>query len=116
MKEYKIVVRKKENKTLIEKFIRYSNSGNLDSVKVTKAKIDRLTDEQLLNVPMYKFTDEQKKTYNTLGGAPHLDGSYTVFGEVVEGMEVVDKIAAVPRNKKDDRPITDIHMKISIIK
>lgn len=56
-----------------------------------------------------KFTPEQRKVYTTVGGAPHLDGEYTVFGEVVEGMEVVDKIAGVKRDR-NDRPIEDIRI------
>lgn len=54
-----------------------------------------------------KFTAEQRKVYTTVGGTPHLDGDYTVFGEVVEGMEVVDKIAAVQCGYAD-RPVTDV--------
>lgn len=54
-----------------------------------------------------KFTPEQIEVYNTLGGAPHLDGDYTVFGEVLEGMEVVDRIAAAERDG-NDRPVKDI--------
>ena len=42
----------------------------------------------------FKFTDAQKEAYKTVGGTPHLDGNYTVFGEVVSGLDVVDKIAA----------------------
>lgn len=53
------------------------------------------------------FTDEQRKVYETIGGAPFLDGDYTVFGEVVEGMDVVDKIAAKPKDRYD-RPTTDV--------
>lgn len=52
------------------------------------------------------YTEAQKKLYETLGGAPHLDGNYTVFGEVIDGMDIVDKIAAQPRNKMD-RPDAD---------
>jgi hypothetical protein len=88
---------------------------NMDSVKITRAKIDQLTDAELPNVPPYKFSDEQRKAYTTVGGTPHLDGSYTAFGEVIEGMDVVDKIAAVPRDHSD-RPLTDVRMKITIIK
>jgi len=53
------------------------------------------------------FTEEQKEIYSTVGGAPHLDGSYTVFGEVIEGLEVVDKIAAVP-TAGANKPVNDI--------
>lgn len=54
-----------------------------------------------------KFSEEQREVYRTVGGAPHLDGSYTVYGEVVEGMDVVDKIAAAKRDGFD-RPLEDI--------
>jgi peptidyl-prolyl cis-trans isomerase B (cyclophilin B) len=60
------------------------------------------------------FTPEQAEAYATVGGTPFLDGDYTVFGEVVEGMEVIDKIAAVPCGPMD-RPIEDVKMKMSII-
>ena len=53
------------------------------------------------------LTQEQIDCYTTLGGAPHLDGSYTVFGEIISGMDIVDKIAAQPKDKRD-RPVTDI--------
>ena len=53
------------------------------------------------------FTEEQRKVYETIGGAPFLDGDYTVFGEVVEGMDVVDKIAAKPKDRYD-RPTADV--------
>ena len=74
-----------------------------------------MTDIEALKIPAYKFSDEQRKAYTTVGGTPHLDGSYTVFGEAIEGMDVVDEIAGVPRNKFD-RPLTDVRMKITIIK
>ena len=55
----------------------------------------------------FHFTPEQIQAYTTVGGAPHLDGSYTVFGEVVEGMDVVDKIQQV-KTDRSDRPEEDV--------
>ena len=59
--------------------------------------------------PALKFSREQIAAYTTVGGAPHLDGAYTVFGEVTEGMEVIDKIQAVKTNRAD-RPETDVRI------
>ena len=57
-----------------------------------------------------KIPADQRKVYTTLGGVPHLDQNYTVFGEIVKGLEVVDKIAAVPTSKgpDKDRPLQDV--------
>jgi cyclophilin family peptidyl-prolyl cis-trans isomerase len=60
-----------------------------------------------------KFTEEQKKVYTTLGGTPFLDYQYTVFGEVTEGLDVVDKISKVER-LPGDRPVTDVKI-ISVV-
>ena len=60
------------------------------------------------------FTEEQKKTYAKLGGTPHLDGNYTVFGEVIQGLELISKISNVQRDK-NNLPLEKVIMKISII-
>lgn len=59
--------------------------------------------------------ENHRKAYRTIGGAPFLDMNYTVFGQVISGLGVIDKIAAMPKDK-NNRPLTDIKMKISIIK
>ena len=55
------------------------------------------------------FTAEQRKAYTTEGGTPHLDGDYTVFGQLTEGMEVLDRIAATPTGQAD-RPTKDVRI------
>ena len=60
------------------------------------------------------FSEEQIKAYGTIGGSPWLDNDYTVFGEVVEGLDVIDKIAAV-KCGPNDRPMEDVKMTMKII-
>lgn len=63
-----------------------------------------------------KLTDEQKRVYKEVGGTPHLDGQYTVFGEVVEGLDVVEKIQSV-KTDQNDRPVDDVVvLKAKIVK
>lgn len=61
------------------------------------------------------FTPEMREAYSTIGGTPHLDGQYTVFGEVIDGLDIIDKIAAVP-TAKGDVPLTKTTMSMKIIK
>ncbi len=61
------------------------------------------------------FTEAQRTFYKQTGGAPFLDGQYTVFGQVVEGIEVLDKIAALPTGAAD-RPLRDVRMKIRLLR
>jgi cyclophilin family peptidyl-prolyl cis-trans isomerase len=70
--------------------------------KHTAAQLDALEKKKGI-----KFSPLQRQVYTTIGGTPHLDGDYTVFGEVVEGMDVADRINEVPTNK-DDLPEKEI--------
>ncbi len=62
-----------------------------------------------------KYTPEQRSKYKELGGTPMLDNDYTVFGEVIEGVEVIDKIAQAQKDRRD-RPVVDIKMTVKAIK
>lgn len=64
--------------------------------------------------PGFSFTQQQRKIYNTVGGAPFLDQNYTVFGEVVKGLDVIDKIATLPRDA-NDRPLQAVRMSIRML-
>jgi cyclophilin family peptidyl-prolyl cis-trans isomerase len=73
----------------------------------TDAGLDSLENSRLKR----KIAPEQREVYKTIGGTPHLDQNYTVFGEVVKGLEVVDKIAATPTTKAPtDRPLEDMRI------
>lgn len=61
-----------------------------------------------------KYTEAQRNLYKEIGGRPDLDMEYTVFGEVVEGLEVIDKIAVV-QGDRANRPVKDIKMKIRVL-
>jgi cyclophilin family peptidyl-prolyl cis-trans isomerase len=61
------------------------------------------------------YSEEQRKAYSSVGGTPHLDGQYTVFGQIADGFDVIDKIAAVKTGAMD-KPVEDVKMTIKIIK
>lgn len=61
-----------------------------------------------------QLSEEQTKLYSTIGGVPHLDGQYTVFGEVIEGLDVVEKIQSVATGS-GDRPASDITMNMTVL-
>ena len=62
----------------------------------------------------FAYNEAQLQTYANFGGTPHLDGTYIVFGEVIDGFDVIDKIAAV-KTGQADRPLTEVTMKIEIL-
>lgn len=94
---------------------RYQTQGNPDSLNFFSTIINPKIDSLFEKTPHRVITEEQRKVYRTTGGTPHLDGNYTVFGEVVSGMETIDKIAA-QQVDKNARPVVDIRMTMKVVK
>lgn len=96
----------------------------LDSLNNSKAfeelnqKI-QITLEQLKpemdSLNLFYYTEEQKQIYSTIGGTPHLDQNYTVFGEVIEGLNVIDSIVTV-NTDKNNRPLENMIMKMKVVR
>jgi peptidylprolyl isomerase len=97
-----------------------SDSVRLSGKTISDGEIQEIASvkmfQYLTNNKDYKRSEDQRTTYKEIGGTPRLDGTYTVFGEVTEGIDIVDKIAAVPTDS-NDKPVTDVKiLKIKIIK
>ncbi|MEI6140652.1 MAG: peptidylprolyl isomerase [Mariniphaga sp.] len=92
----------------------YQSSGNQVAFASLMERLQNVALAKTAQTP-FKLTEEQKQVYTTVGGTPHLDGNYTVFGEVIEGLHVIDDIAAQACDM-NNRPVVDIKMEIEVIK
>lgn len=92
---------------------RYQLANDYENLMRINRELSDTTRTLFENVKL-KLSEEQQKAYTTVGGTPHLDGEYTVYGEVIEGMEVVDKIAS---RKTDDhcRPEDDVVIRKMVV-
>ncbi len=81
----------------------------VEGAPVTAQQLDQFDQKRAV-----KYTPEQRAIYTSVGGTPFLDGDYTVFGEVVEGLDVFDKIAAV-QTGPGDRPVKEIKMTVKVL-
>ena len=84
-------------------------ANDMEGLMELQDSLENQARKEVAKEPAMKFTPEQIKAYTTVGGAPHLDGSYTVFGEVVDGMNVVAEIETAKTNRQD-RPTQDIRI------
>lgn len=82
----------------------------VEGVPVTDAQMDRIEEKLHIKIP-----ENHRKIYRTIGGAPFLDMNYTVFGQVISGLDVIDKIASEPTDE-NNRPLKNIRMKITLLK
>lgn len=91
-------------------------AGNQMAMMDLKIEIEETVEKQVSELPPITIPDSIKQIYRTIGGVPHLDDNYTVFGEVFEGLEVIDEIAGVPTDKYN-RPNEDVYiLKVKVLK
>jgi peptidylprolyl isomerase len=90
-----------------------SDSNRISGKTMNEAEIQEEASIRMFEIMAtrgeFRISEEQRNIYKNIGGAPRLDGAYTVFGEVVEGLDVIDKIAEAKTNE-NDKPLTEIRI------
>ncbi len=109
----RIFLMKPENLSVKTKYDEFQKTKNTKATAELIKQIEKEHKIELDSFASFKYTIEQRNIYKTLGGTPHLDGSYTVFGEVIKGFNVIDSIANT-KTGKSDRPINDVVFSIKI--
>lgn len=107
---YNHVINDPANETLFTKYQelrKKRDSSDEEAIKQLKNELDSLAEIEEKIMTPYRYPEAHRDAYKTVGGAAHLDQNYTVFGEVICGMNIVDKIAATKTNDRD-RPLDDI--------
>lgn len=110
---FRQVMQNPANKPLIDSLNQVYLTGDMPAYKkMLFGLVSRI--EKETGTTVTKFVSPEKiKAYTTVGGAPHLDGEYTVFGKVIKGLEVIDKIAGVQKDG-GDRPLQDVRMTVTV--
>jgi cyclophilin family peptidyl-prolyl cis-trans isomerase len=110
------IIYRPENKAILDSLIQLQKVGNMDAFdKLIGEKIEPLIQIEMAKAgSTFKYSAEAISAYTTIGGAPFLDNEYTVFGEVVEGLELSDKVQNAARDQ-NDRPKTNIRLEMKII-
>lgn len=96
-------VNPEQSSSAMQFYITWGRVFDEEGIEEQQKRLDQRTGGKV------KLTDEMKHTYMTTGGTPHLDGQYTVFGEVLSGMDVVDAIQNVDTDE-NDRPLKDVRI------
>lgn len=96
------IIETKKNKSIYDKKLLELRASGIEDTTAAK---------NYMNANKFKFPETHRNIYTTVGGTPNLDQNYTVFGEVIDGMEVVEKIANL-QTDKNDRPLQDVRFTI----
>jgi len=102
-----------KHRELLNELITLQQEGDLKKLKGRVLECRSIIEQETGPIKFKSTTTRQIDVYAQNGGAPHLDGDYTVFGRVVEGIDIIDKIAA-QQTDQQDRPVEDIHMSIEV--
>nr|WP_320117735.1 peptidylprolyl isomerase [uncultured Marinifilum sp.] len=112
-------------KKIVKRYLTKSKRAVLDSLKkakkveefraIAKKIKESIEFDYSSSREKLEFSEAQRKVYTTVGGVPHLDNNYTVFGEIISGLNVLEKIANL-KTDSNDRPYTDVKMKVKILK
>jgi cyclophilin family peptidyl-prolyl cis-trans isomerase len=103
-------VQRPENADILNKLREFNSNQQLDSLQALLLSVEP---EALVDYEVWEYSPEQRSAYQTLGGYPFLDQNYTIFGEVIEGLSVVDSIAVQEKDQRN-RPFENIEMKVRV--
>ncbi len=108
-------IEKPENAALKQKLDSLQRIRATMELNNTYQNISLKLEKEYNNLDLFKYTPEQVEAYTTIGGTPHLDQNYTVFGEVIEGLNVIDSIA-IQKADRNNRPLENIIMKMKVVR
>lgn len=112
-RRFGMLLRMQEYSDLRDEIIALQNAGDMEGIYKKIEQYETVLVEEFGHIEKKSLSPKQIKAYTTVGGSPHLDGEYTVFGKVVDGLAVVDSIASVPTGP-GDKPLKDIYMTVKV--
>lgn len=107
------LLQKEENRPLYDSLSQLYYAGDMQAYQNKVFSLIPRIEKETGTLVRKNVSQEKIDAYTTVGGAPHLDDEYTVFGKVIKGLEVIDKIAAVQRDPAD-RPLQDVHFTVTV--
>lgn len=109
-KRYRKAVKDSLTQLYAKEIRQWQKEGEKKKISKINDKLEVQTDEIMATRPKFAYSKKQVNEYTTVGGAPSLDGLYTVFGEISQGMDVVEKISNLPATGKNGRPNPDVRI------